>query len=99
MSCVMQYNPTDVIYSTLLDLILRSYYLVCILSIILSVALLSHKHVIPATGVDIYFLLTWRLTVNTGGGSSSSSSALDFVTLYHDHYWLVVFNPITADKR
>ena len=48
-SCDVKYNPTAVLYSTLLDRILSSYYLVCLLLIMLPIAPLSHKHVRPAT--------------------------------------------------
>ena len=55
-SCVVHYTPADVLYSTLLDRILSSYYLVCYFLIILLIAPLSHKHVIPETVVPIFIL-------------------------------------------
>ena len=67
--CVMQYTSAAVLYSTLLDHILRSYYLVYFLFITLLVALLSHKHVIPATLVALCFLPPQRVTVTNGKGS------------------------------
>ena len=67
--CIVQYNPADVLYSTLFYRILRSYYLVCILLIMMSVSLLYHKHVRPATVVALCFLPLRRLLVTTGRGS------------------------------
>ena len=68
MSCIVQYNPADVIYSTLLDRILRSYYLVYIIFIMLSVAPLSHKHAIPEAVFALCLLPTRRLTVTNVRG-------------------------------
>ena len=65
----MQYTPTTVPDSTLLDRILRSYYLVCFIFIMLSVAPLLQKNVRPGTVVDLCLLPTWRLTVTTVKGS------------------------------
>ena len=65
MSCDVQYTPEAVPYSTLLDRILRSYCLVRFLFIMLSVALLSHKNVRPATVLALCSLTPWRLTGTT----------------------------------
>ena len=67
-SCAVQYKPAAVLYSTLLDRILRSYYLVCLIFIMLSIAPLSHKHVRPATVIAICFLPRQRLTVTNCRG-------------------------------
>ena len=45
--CVAHYNPASELYSNLLERILRSYYLVCFILNILSVAPPPHKHVRP----------------------------------------------------
>ena len=65
MSCSVQYNSGAVPYSDLLDRILRSYYLVYFILILMSVAPLSHRQVVPATVVDLCLLPPRRLTVTT----------------------------------
>ena len=67
-SCAVQYTPAAVLYSTLLDRILRSYYFVCFLFIVILGDLLSHKHVILETVVDLCLLPPRRVIVTTGKG-------------------------------
>ena len=66
--CIVQYTPAAVIYYTLLDRILFSYYLVCFLFIMLLVAPLPHNHVKTVTVVATCFLPPLRVTVTTGKG-------------------------------
>ena len=68
-SCGVQYTPAAILYFTFLDRILRSYYLVCFLFIVLLVAPLSHKHGRPSTVFAIYLLPPQRKTITTGMGS------------------------------
>ena len=65
-SCVVKYTPTAVPYSTLLYHIFRSECLVYFLFIVLLVALLSHKHVIPETFGYLHLFPTRRDTITNG---------------------------------
>ena len=68
-SCAVQYKPVALLYSTLLDRILRSQYLLCLIFIVLLVSPLSNNHVISETVVALRFLTPCRLKVTTIRGS------------------------------
>ena len=58
----------DVLYSTLLELILLSYGPVCFLLIMILEALLFHRHVRMSMIVALFLLPPLRLAVNTDKG-------------------------------
>ena len=86
MSCVVQYMPAALLYSTLLDQILCLYYLVRLIFFMLSVSPPSHKHVGPEKLCSMCFLHTRRLIVTTVRGSLVPPEKLNYYYQTSDYY-------------